>query len=184
MSKMSVKGKAGLALSTLIMVSALFLVKAAVDSRGDVHYQMPANLAAAGGDVSLASATNGDLTPPEIVVYKSPTCGCCERWIDHLEEAGFVVRAQDVENVVDVKVEHGVRPEHQSCHTALVEGYVIEGHVPADVIARLLRERPDVAGLTVPGMPMGSSGMEGPYSESYDILMFDRAGNAEVYDSR
>ena len=182
MSKMSIKGKAGLALSTVALVSALFLVKAAVDSRGE-SYSLPANMAASEPGVAFAS-TSGSLELPPIVVYKSPTCTCCNRWIDHLTEAGFEVEAHDVENVVPIKAEHGIRPEHQSCHTALVDGYVVEGHVPADVIERLLRERPDINGLTVPGMPMGSPGMEGPYTESYDVLAIDKLGTATVYESR
>jgi len=183
-SKMSVKGKAGLALSTLTLVSALFLVKAAVDSRGEAYSQLPANLSSAEESVRLASATGAELSLPEIVVYKQATCGCCNRWIEHLEEHGFTVQAHDVDDVAEQKAEYGVRPEHHSCHTAMVDGYVIEGHVPADVILRLLDERPDVTGLTVPGMPMGSPGMEGPYAESYDVLTFDRAGNSTVYASR
>lgn len=182
MTKMSIKGKASLALSTVALVSALFVVKAAVDSRGEA-YSLPANVA--GNErpaVALASTSSG-LTLPAIVVYKSPTCECCNRWIEHLEEAGFAVEAHDVDDVVALKAEHGIRPEHQSCHTAIVDGYVIEGHVPADVIARLLRERPDVAGLVVPGMPMGSPGMEGPYAESYDVLALDRTGNSTTYAS-
>lgn len=183
-SKMSAKGKAGLALSTLVLVSALFLVKAAVDSRGEAYSQLPANLSNAGETVRLASATGGAFVLPEVVVYKSATCSCCNRWIEHLEDHGFTVQAHDVDDVTEQKVEHGVQPEHRSCHTAIVDGYVIEGHVPADVIQRLLVERPDVVGLAVPGMPMGSPGMEGPYAESYDVLAFDRSGNSEVYASR
>ena len=184
MSKMSVKGKAGLAFSTLALVSSLFLVKAAVDTSGDVYSQMPANQASVGGSVRLTSRTASEFGPSQIVVYKSPTCECCSRWIDHLEDAGFAVTSHDVDDMMAVKTEYGVRVEYQSCHTAVVDGYFIEGHVPADVIARLLRERPDIAGLAVPGMPMGSPGMEGPYAESYDILALDRAGNSEVYERR
>ncbi len=102
----------------------------------------------------------------------------------HLLENGFEVRTIEVADLGELKARHGVRPQLQSCHTAVVGGYVVEGHVPADVIARLLEERPDIAGLTVPGMPMGSPGMEGPYTESYDVLAFDAQGNTSVYASR
>jgi hypothetical protein len=117
----------------------------------------------------------------DIVVYKSPTCGCCKLWEQHLQRAGFSVKSVNVQDVVTYKIRHGVTPELGSCHTALVEGYVIEGHVPASDIRRLLRERPKVKGLAVPGMPMGSPGMEGPTREAYNVLSFDAAGNTKVY---
>ena len=119
-----------------------------------------------------------------ITVYKAPSCGCCNDWIDHLEEAGFQVQAVDQQNMSAVKAEAGIRPELGSCHTGLVDGYVVEGHVPADVIARLLEERPEIAGISVPGMPIGSPGMEGPNPQPYEILAFDAAGNVSVYDRR
>lgn len=120
----------------------------------------------------------------ELVVYKTETCGCCGKWVDHLREHGFSVTTQDVTNLGVVKRRHQVAAELASCHTALVDGYVVEGHVPADVIARLLEERPPVVGLTVPGMPMGSPGMEGAYVEPYEVLTFDAEGRTEVYARR
>ncbi len=108
----------------------------------------------------------------DITVYKSPKCGCCNKWIEHLREAGFNVTAENSMNMSSIKRSSGVRPELHSCHTALVDGYVIEGHVPAKDIKRLLNERPDVTGLTVPGMPMGSPGMEGHRQDQYDVLIF------------
>ncbi len=101
----------------------------------------------------------------------------------HLRANGFEVQTEDVADMAQIKAEYGVEPRHQGCHTAVVEGYVIEGHVPASDIARLLEERPDVKGLTVPGMPMGSPGMEGSVSESYDVLAFDEAGEDTVFAS-
>ena len=101
----------------------------------------------------------------------------------HLRNNGFEVKTEDVGDMTAIKAKFGVRPQHQGCHTAVVEGYVIEGHVPATDIARLLEEKPDVKGLTVPGMPRGSPGMEGPVSESYDVLAFDEAGGEAVYAS-
>ena len=126
---------------------------------------------------------------PVVKVYKSPTCGCCAMWVEHLRKAGFKVEANDVETAAArraIKVKHGVRPEYSSCHTALVDGYVIEGHVPAEAIRRLLKERPKVAGLTVPGMPVGSPGMEveGRAADPYDILTFDEKGKTSVYERR
>ena len=113
---------------------------------------------------------------PEVHVYKSPTCGCCVKWIDHLRSNGFSVRATDVPDVTPIKLENGVAPELSACHTAFVGGYVVEGHVPAADVRRLLDERPDVAGLAVPGMPIGSPGMEGPNPEAYEVLSFGSQG--------
>lgn len=118
-----------------------------------------------------------------ITVYKDASCGCCNKWVDHLKENGFQVTAYDTTDLMKIKTEHGVPGKLSSCHTALVNDYVVEGHVPADVIQRLLTEKPDVAGIAVPGMPMGSPGMEGSYSEPYYVLTFDREGNTKVYTS-
>ncbi len=101
----------------------------------------------------------------------------------HLRENGFEVKTEDVADMAPVKARFGVASQHQGCHTATVDGYVIEGHVPATDIARLLEERPDVKGLTVPGMPQGSPGMEGPVSEPYDVLTFDESGAETVFAS-
>lgn len=118
-----------------------------------------------------------------ITVYKSPTCGCCKKWIRHLEKNGFKVEAKDTNDVVKHKIEAGVTPKLASCHTAFVDGYAIEGHVPASDIKRLLAERPAVKGLTVPGMPMGSPGMEGPRKDRYSVLTFDEAGKTTVFST-
>ena len=123
----------------------------------------------------------------EVVVYKSPTCGCCEGWIAHLESEGFDVSGVDIAAYADLsrkKAEHGVPGDLGSCHTARVGGYTIEGHVPAEVVARLLREQPDdIVGLSVPGMPIGSPGMEGPNPEVYQVIAFDAEGNRRVYET-
>lgn len=135
--------------------------------------------------VGLVVASNGgEAANPTIQVYKSPTCGCCNGWIQHLREAGYDVEAHDEADLAAVKSRFGVSRELASCHTGLIEGYIIEGHVPADVIDRLLQERPQIAGLAVPGMPVGSPGMEGPNPQPYEILAFDQAGNVSVYDRR
>ena len=121
-----------------------------------------------------------------LVVYKTPTCGCCRAWVEQAQAAGFAVEVHDMSDVQPVKHEHGVPGHLGSCHTALVDGYVVEGHVPADVIRRMLRERPQVAGIAVPGMPVGSPGMEVPggRKDPYDIIAFTRGGQVSVYESR
>lgn len=121
---------------------------------------------------------------PEITVYKTPTCGCCSNWVDHLRAEGFRVTTHDLPTLTEVKREHGVPDELASCHTAVVDGYSVEGHVPADVIRRLLVERPEVRGIAVPGMPMGSPGMEGPYSQAYEVYTFNADGPIDVYEVR
>ena len=119
----------------------------------------------------------------DITVYKSPTCGCCTKWVKHLEDNGFSVQVKHRRDLTAVKQELGVKRELQGCHTGVVEGYVIEGHVPAADIQRLLTERPNVRGLSVPGMPMGSPGMEGPRKSPYKVLSFDEQGNTSTYNS-
>ena len=124
--------------------------------------------------------------PPDLeadmVVYKSPTCGCCSLWVDHLEEAGFTVREENVLDMAAVKHREGVPMDLSSCHTAIVGDYVFEGHIPARVIRDFLDEAPDLAGLAVPGMPIGSPGMEGPNPAPYDVLAFDSDGNRGVFE--
>ena len=126
--------------------------------------------------VSIAFGSAAAADPAQIQVYKSPSCGCCSKWIDHLESHGFSVRASDVPDVTPIKAENGLPPRLASCHTAFVGGYLVEGHVPAQDIRRLLRERPKVSGLAVPGMPIGSPGMEGPNPERYQVLSFGADG--------
>lgn len=117
-----------------------------------------------------------------ITVYKSPTCGCCSKWENHLRDNGFKVESRSVTDVDSVKARLGVRREHASCHTGWVNGYFIEGHVPATEVRRLLREKPKgIGGISVPGMPMGSPGMEGLYSEPYRVLAIGNGGEASVY---
>ena len=119
-----------------------------------------------------------------VTVYKSPTCDCCNKWVKHLQDHGFKVIANDTSELNQIKVKHKVPNELAACHTAIVDGYVVEGHVPADVIQKMLNEHPKAIGIAVPGMPMGSPGMEGSYSESYDVLIFDQNGNVKTYTSR
>jgi hypothetical protein len=123
---------------------------------------------------------------PAVTVYKSPTCGCCSKWVDHMKAAGFAVTSHDVDDVAAIKEKHGVPAEAGSCHTALVGTYVVEGHVPADAVKRMLRERPNIAGIAVPGMPVGSPGMEVPGrpADSYSIVAFEKSGKYSVYEKR
>ncbi|MCU0759213.1 MAG: DUF411 domain-containing protein [Steroidobacteraceae bacterium] len=119
---------------------------------------------------------------PEVLVYKTPTCGCCGKWIAHLRANGFTVRAIDLEDLSPIRSDWKVPPKLASCHTAKVGGYVVEGHVPAADIRRLLKTRPRVDGLSVPGMPVGSPGMEqGNVVEPYDVLAFNAAGETRVF---
>jgi hypothetical protein len=113
---------------------------------------------------------------PKVVVSRDPSCGCCGAWAEHLRRAGFPVEIVETANVNAVKQRLGVPPDLASCHTAEVQGYVIEGHVPASAILRLLEERPQAIGLAVPGMPIGSPGMEGGRSETYEVLLFGAQG--------
>jgi hypothetical protein len=121
---------------------------------------------------------------PKVVVYKDPACTCCGKWVAHLQREGFPATATDVRDITAIKVKYNVPGKLQSCHTALVGSYVIEGHVPASDIRRLLKERPNVAGLTVPGMPTGSPGMEGLNGKPYDVIAFDAAGKTRVYSTQ
>lgn len=131
----------------------------------------------------LALAAGGEPTDT-MVVYKTPTCGCCSAWVDHVEEHGFAVVTHDLDRLDDIKRELGVPAGQISCHTATVRGYTIEGHVPADLIRRMLDENAKFKGLTVPGMPIGSPGMEGAFKQRYKVLSFDERGSTEVYAER
>ena len=120
---------------------------------------------------------------PVALVHKSPTCGCCGLWVDHLKEAGFQVEVRNSEDVMPVKQRLGVPYGKGSCHTAEIAGYFIEGHVPAEDIKRLLAEKPDAKGLVLPGMPMGSPGMEGPAGtvRPYTVELVGRDGTTSSF---
>lgn len=130
----------------------------------------------------LPAAVQASQALPVVDVYKSPTCGCCAKWIDHLEDNGFQVHAYNTDNVVSHKYRLGVPPGHGSCHTAEVGGYLVEGHVPVWEIKRLLKEKPQARGLVVPAMPIGSPGMEmGGRRDRYEVLLVDRQGATRTY---
>lgn len=154
-------------LSLVLMLAGIFLT---VSSRAGEDHR------AAG-----AKTHHGDR---QITVYHDPSCGCCSKWIDHLEQNRFHVTDRPVSDLVSIKRNYGVPRHMASCHTAVIDGYIIEGHVPADDIERLLRERPDSAGLAVPGMPVGTPGMEmGQRRDAFAVYEFESGGEARVYHS-
>jgi hypothetical protein len=122
---------------------------------------------------------------PTITVYKSPSCGCCKEWVKHVTAAGFAVKVIDMDDLAMIKSANGVPAALESCHTGLVGAYVVEGHVPADLIKKMLTEKPAIVGLSVPGMVTGSPGMEqGNIKTPYSVMAFDKAGRATVYAKR
>ena len=130
-----------------------------------------------------APSKPGTAALPEMIVHKSPTCGCCGLWVEHARKAGFVVTVREIEGMSPVKQRVGVPYAKGSCHTAEVGGYFIEGHVPLDDVKRLLAEKPDAKGLTVPGMPAGSPGMELPDGrvQPYTVELVGRDGTTTPY---
>jgi hypothetical protein len=122
--------------------------------------------------------------PPTVTVYKSASCGCCNSWVEHLRSTGFAVTAYNTDDLGSVMTSMGVPAQLGSCHTARVGDYVIEGHVPADLIRKLLAEHPAILGLAVPGMVTGSPGMEGPNPRHYDVIAWTREGKTSVYARR
>jgi hypothetical protein len=137
----------------------------------------PSNVAAANAPGSAGAAVDSLL----MAVYKTPTCGCCRLWVDHVRHAGFHATTTDVADVGPVKATHRVPADLQSCHTALIGGYVVEGHVPAADIQRLLKERPDIIGIAVPGMPSGSPGMENGQTDKYEVIAIGKDGSRKVF---
>ena len=116
-----------------------------------------------------------------IEVYKNPSCGCCRGWVKHMEANGFKAKLTDTSDMATIKKQHGVDAKLQSCHTAVVAGYVVEGHVPASDVRRLLKEKPKVVGLTIPGMPQSAPGMDGKPFQPYEVLSFDATGKTAVF---
>ena len=123
---------------------------------------------------------------PKMTVYKSATCGCCSMWVEHMKKAGFATTVMDVDDIEVPMKTYGVPASAASCHTAIVNGYVIEGHVPAETVNRMLREKPAIRGIAAPGMPIGSPGMEvpGTKAQPYDVVSFDKLGKTALYEKR
>ncbi|MDQ6951729.1 MAG: DUF411 domain-containing protein [Mariprofundales bacterium] len=158
-----------------VVVVSLFLAGVAL-TVGEPFTGMAETMAVVGAAGTEAKAR-------EVVMYKSPNCKCCSGWAEHLKEAGFTVIEKRREDMHAIKAQYGVPEKLASCHTALVGGYIIEGHVPAADVARLLKERPQVAGLTAPGMPARSPGMqaEGLPPKGYAVLAFDKDGSSHLF---
>ncbi len=140
-------------------------------------------VAAAGAAWGLGLFGGAPAVAEEVVVYKSPSCGCCQGWIGHMRDNGFRVSVHNVEDVEPYRLKIGVPDALMSCHTALVGGYAVEGHVPAASILRLLAKRPAVKGLAVPGMPASAPGMDSPENEPYTVLAFDATGRTSFWDA-
>ena len=137
--------------------------------------QQPAATASATANASIVPAGT------TITVYKSPTCGCCGKWEDHMRAAGFTVKSVATNDLDAVKRTHAIPLDKQSCHTGLVNGYIVEGHVPALDVARMLSEKPDIRGIAAPGMPAGSPGMEGAWRDAYDVVTLPKTGQSKVW---
>jgi hypothetical protein len=134
------------------------------------------------GAVLAAQAQKG---PDDVEIWKTPTCGCCHLWVEHMRVAGFKPTVHDVPDTAPYRAKAGVPQSLGSCHTALVAGYALEGHVPADLVRKAIKEKARIAGLAVPGMPMGSPGMEqGTRKDRYDIIAFTKDGKTSVYATR
>jgi hypothetical protein len=179
---------ASLSRSRFALLALPFVVVACGQSRPDARAASATHTEVAAQAPSTAhahAAVAGDAAElPVIHIYKTPTCGCCGDWVDHVEQAGFRTEVQDLPNLTAIKQRTGVPQHLASCHTSLVGDYVVEGHVPASTIRRLLAEKPAIAGIAVPGMPIGSPGMEhGDHKDPYDVIAFTRDGRGMVYES-
>jgi hypothetical protein len=149
---------------------------------------MTAALLLSGASAGFAATPNTSPVErelPLVTVHKSPYCGCCVKWIEHMQAAGFEVEVVDTDDMTPVKQRVGIPPGKGSCHTAEVGGYFVEGHVPADDVKRLLDEKPAARGIAVPGMPIGSPGMESPDGrvQAYEVQLIDENGLSSTYST-
>ncbi len=137
------------------------------------------------GNASASTTNKTAHVHPEtdITIFKTPTCGCCKLWVDHLAEANFTATVTDMDSLHEIKQKYGITEELQSCHTAVIDDYVMEGHIPSSIMRRFLNNPPQGAkGLAVPGMPLGSPGMDtGSQSEAYDVLLIKADGTTQVF---
>lgn len=164
----------------LALLGGLFLLAAAG------AWMLAQSAVADKGTADGAAIPEWQQTDQDMKVFKTPQCGCCTDWVVYLREQGMTVEAVDVsqQQLNQIKMEAGLSRELASCHTGFIDGYVIEGHVPHDDVQRLLEERPEVAGLAVPGMPVGSPGMEmGDRFDPYHVLSFSRSGETGIFSS-
>jgi len=172
----------------MLLLSATLALGACARTPQGAPAQLPGDQPARTATVAIAAAP-ARATPvradalPLVVVHKNPTCGCCENWVAHMRQAGFSVEVRDEDNLDAIKQGLGVPVGKGSCHTAEVGGYMIEGHVPAEDVRRLLAEKPDARGLVLPGMPMGSPGMEVPSGEvsPYTVELVRQDGTTAAY---
>lgn len=166
-----------------VLVTALLALPVAACGEPPDEQEGVSGAEAAGQHGPSGSAAHSDRADGmHLLVNKTPWCGCCTVWAEQAEDAGFDVAMRDTDDLTPIKESLGVPATHASCHTAEINGYVIEGHVPFDDIKRLLKEAPDARGLAVPGMPIGSPGMEqGERRQAYDVYLIDNDGNATVY---
>jgi hypothetical protein len=142
---------------------------------------LAASIADADTDDTAKSAPMSKI--PHVVMHKNPGCGCCELWADHLRSFGFEVESVPDENIIDFKLGRSIPGPLMSCHTAIIDGYFVEGHVPANDILKLLKERPEqVTGIAVPGMPLGSPGMEHPRSQDFNTIALLSDGSAYIFE--
>ena len=139
-----------------------------------------AGKAPAGTNGPAAAVTGNGV---QVVMYQNPSCGCCGKWAEHMRQAGFEVEVHKTPELNDIKRREGITAEFAACHTAYVDGYIVEGHVPAADVARMLQERPAIKGIATPGMPAGSPGMEGEWADDYDVVAFDGEGTTSVFSS-
>jgi hypothetical protein len=175
-------GKIRAALSSAALLVMIAACTSSAPATADSSSRAPSAASAAPATPAV-QASNTALAEPTLVVYKTPTCGCCKAWVQSMEKAGFKVEAHDLPDLASIKHAAGVPDSLQACHTARIGGYVVEGHIPAADIRRLLAERPDIAGIAAPGMPMGSPGMEAAYADHYDVITFGGSARSTVFAS-
>lgn len=164
-----------------LLVSVILVQAACSSPRGA---SVPDTTAASAASAAAEPAPAQSPDSATLVVYKEATCPCCNAWVDYMRDNGFRVVAHNVSDLDAVKRKHGIASNLQACHTTEVGGYYVEGHVPADLVRKLLAERPRIAGIAVPGMPVGSPGMEVGPPQPYDILSVDSAGRTAIFGSR
>ena len=135
--------------------------------------------------LSLSLMFSLSLKAQENEMFKNPGCMCCDKWAEHMIDNGFDIKITPSPDVAKLKEVLGIPPEVRRCHTSVIDGIIVEGHVPADLVQKLLKERPEgIIGISVPGMPVGSPGMEGPYKEEYRVVVFDSKGKIDLYEMR
>lgn len=176
-------------MSSMLLVCTTLLQGACARAPETASAQQPGDPGAPMASIAVAAPVAPSQPVPRhealplVVVHKNPTCGCCENWVAHMRQAGFTVEVRDEDNLDAIKQGLGVPVGKGSCHTAEVGGYMIEGHVPAEDVRRLLSEKPDARGLVLPGMPMGSPGMEVPSGEvvPYAVELVRQDGSTVAY---